>query len=35
MVQAISKEGLGRARPCDYPKRPKIPGNALREDRGC
>jgi hypothetical protein len=35
VVQAISKEGLGRARPCDYPKCPMIPGNALREDRGC
>jgi hypothetical protein len=29
-VQAFSKEGLGSAWYCDYPKRPKITGNALR-----
>src|SRR5215210_280803 len=30
---AFSKEGLGRVRYCGYPKRPKITGNALKEDR--
>jgi hypothetical protein len=32
VVQAFSKEGLGRARYCDYPQHPKITGNALWEE---